>query len=195
MNLIGTILVVFTLAVSLTLLYFSIYPALLVYMLLPALFFTCSWSPVIALAGGVLALVLKPWRYQFGHPSLLQLGAVLAIVVGTVVLLWFGVPRTLAFAVSQDEFEAQVVEAQMQEQGITSLQQPLGIIFVEDYATDSRGGTYFRVSQVQDGIGPDMLSSGFVYQPNDKGTPYGAARYELVALDGDWYWFRVSNDY
>ena len=66
---------------------------------------------------------------------------------------------------------------------------------VDEYTADPRGGVYFRVHRGHDGIGPDVMSYGFVYKPNRIGTPFGAAGYHLFRLGNDWYWFRASDDW
>ena len=45
------------------------------------------------------------------------------------------------------------------------------------------------------GNGPDTLSYGFAYKPNRRGSPFGAARYRVYRVFGDWSWFQASNDW
>jgi len=71
----------------------------------------------------------------------------------------------------------------------------LGIYHVDEWASDQRGGVYFRTGTGPDGIGPDTMSYGFVYRPNREGSPFGASHYMVRRLGGDWYWFRASNDW
>ena len=74
------------------------------------------------------------------------------------------------------------------------LNRRLGIFQVDEYAADPRGGVYVRVHSGGDGLGPDIMSYGFAYQPNSKGTPFGAAEYQTFAIGRGWYWFRASDD-
>ena len=57
------------------------------------------------------------------------------------------------------------------------LERQVGWHVVQDYAADSRGGLYLRVSQAFEGMFPDVVSCGFALHPNAQGTPYGRARY------------------
>ena len=67
----------------------------------------------------------------------------------------------------------------------------LGIYEVGEYAADPRGGVYFRVYDGRYNFGPDRMSYGFAYKPNDKGSPFGEARYRVFPLGHDWYWFQA----
>jgi hypothetical protein len=64
---------------------------------------------------------------------------------------------------------------------------------VQEAEVDERGGLYFVTSTGGDWI--DKVSSGFVFKPNPKGTPFGAAQYSLTQLSGDWYRFYVTDDW
>ena len=75
------------------------------------------------------------------------------------------------------------------------LDRRLGLYQVERYAADPRGGVYFHVHSGADGIGPDRMNYGFVYQPNSRGTPFGAADYRTYKLGDNWFWFRASDDW
>jgi hypothetical protein len=118
-------------------------------------------------------------------------GFVLLVSLG---LLFFNVPRRLGFALSRAQFESQIAAAPKSSHGV-SLDKRLGVYQVDRYATDPRGGTYFRVFEGSDGIGPDTMSYGFVKTPNTEGTPFGAAHYRYRRLIGDWYWFIASDDW
>lgn len=76
-----------------------------------------------------------------------------------------------------------------------ALNRRLGAYEVDEYAADPRGGVFFRVHIGFDGISPDRMSYGFAFKPNRQGTPFGAARYRVYRLGGDWYWFHASNDW
>jgi len=66
---------------------------------------------------------------------------------------------------------------------------------VDDYAGDARGTVFFRVHSGSNGIGPDVMSYGFVRHPSQQGTPFGGAGYQVFHIVDDWYWFRVSDDW
>jgi hypothetical protein len=75
------------------------------------------------------------------------------------------------------------------------LERQIGPYWVDRYGTDRRGGVYFRTHTGPDGIGPDQMSYGFAFQPNDQGTPFGNAGYQFRHLFGDWYVFAASDDW
>ena len=116
------------------------------------------------------------------------------MVCVTYAALRFYIPRRVAFAVVCPEFARHVAAAPVSESGVP-LDRRLGIYRVDEYATDARGGTYFRTGYTADGIGPDRLSYGFAHRPNGAGSPFGAARYRVWRLSRDWYWFRASDDF
>jgi hypothetical protein len=194
-QLIGIVLLIGTVVVSLVLLYLGMYPGRLSDMLFSAVLFGFIWLPVVLLVGAVLAVVL--WRRGTRWADLpLKHAAIALVLLGcTVGLLVTGLPRQVGFSLSRGAFEAQLAAAPVREYGGAPLNAQLGVFVVKDYAADPRGGTYFRVFRGADGIGPDTMSYGFVYQPNDAGTPFGAARYQVGPLGGEWYWFQASDDF
>ena len=113
----------------------------------------------------------------------------------TLGLLRYYIPRRLVFPITRAAFQQLVQQAPVSTYRGKPLNQHLGIFFVDEYAADSRGGVYFRTYVGHDGIGPDQMSYGFAYQPNPRGTPFGAARYIVRPLGQGWYWFRASDDW
>ena len=123
----------------------------------------------------------------------LQAAAISLFAFGLVVLR---VPMRLGFAVSRPAFErflrdaAVPVESQRRS---AELSRWFGIYHVDRWGIDARGGTYFRTGTGADFI--DEFSYGFVFQPNRQGTPFGAAKYYLTRIAGEWRTFSASDDY
>jgi hypothetical protein len=126
----------------------------------------------------------RPWRLAL---------ATSAVALGTATALWFHTSRAIAFSGCAAELEAERPNAPVSEDG-QPFDRRVGPYTVDKYATDTRGGVFFRTARGPDGIGPDEMSYGFVYQPNPSGTPFGNSSYELTHLFGDWYTFSVSDD-
>lgn len=199
-KIVGNIAVAVTVLGCLVLLTLSIYPGVLNDLLFIAILLSFVAVPVLGIilgiAGLVVLLVLArrgslkrpkiPWR---------RIAVVVTILFSTYVAIKFYVPRRIAFAVSRSAFEQLVLQAPKSDRHGTPLNRWVGIYCVDEYATDPRGGVYFRVHIGPDGIGPDCMSYGFTYAPNTKGTPFGAARYRLFELGNDWYWFCASDDW
>ncbi|MBL8822583.1 MAG: hypothetical protein JNJ77_08355 [Planctomycetia bacterium] len=181
---------------SVTAIILSIYPGVLtdaiMYAMIPA-FLTAPFIAVIVLG----TLIAWAWQGKFRTIRIgwKRVAVLLVIIFSTYILLKYYIPRRTAFALSRSSFEQLFPEAKISKYQGTKLNQRLGIYHVDEYAADARGGVYFRVHWGPDGIGPDTMSYGFVYKPNQKGTPFGAARYGLYGLGNDWYWFHASNDW
>jgi len=189
----------------------------------------CVWK-----ATPFLRPLVKPVR---------RLCAVMSIVfITTCALNQQDVPRRLLFDASRTEFTAFLQHDHAAAENLTRserihrecasctgyavaipFEQQIGVYPVLSYAVDSRGGVYFRVSQNGEGMGPDEVSCGLVYQPNSQATPFGRARYTLTKMvpilpvnllsvvlmqhqqrdfneaapiaPEEWYWFCVSDDY
>jgi hypothetical protein len=88
-------------------------------------------------------------------------GAVMLMVLATCALLTFSIPRRIAFATSRSAFQHLVEEVREPDNDRVRLNEWLGFFYVDEYAVDRRGGTYFRVHSGPDGIGPDLMSYGF----------------------------------
>ena len=173
----------------------SVYPGILRDVLFVLVLASILWLPLAAIAAVAWLVLMIRSKVRFIDWPWLRYGLAAAILLSTFVLVLFYVPRRLAFAYSISDFQALVEQAPVHESGGEPLNQRVGVFMVQDYAADPRGGVYFRVYQGGDGIGPDIMSYGFVHQPNREGTPYGAARYGLYHLGSGWYWFRASDDW
>lgn len=151
--------------------------------------------PFMVVAGVVALVVLaqkgKPLRIRLQWR---QAAILLALLFGTYILLEFYVPCRIAFAVSREAFEQTIPLATLSTYGGVALNRQLGVFTVDEFASDARGGVYFRVHDGGAGFGPDIMSYGFVYKPNQNGTPFGSAGYCVFPLGDDWYWFKVSDD-
>lgn len=174
----------------------SIYPGVLNDLVVLGVLGFCFVLPVVGALGliGVILLARKG-RLRGLRIRWTQAAVIFGLLLGTYVLLKFYVPRRIAFAVSRSSFEQMLPQATTSTGQGAALNRRLGLYQVDTYAADPRGGVYFRVHTGPDGIGPDRMSYGFVYKPNDEGTPFGAARYRLFRLGRDWYGFRVSDDW
>lgn len=118
------------------------------------------------------------------------------VVVGlTLLLLTYYVPRRVAFLILRPQFDRLIATLPSDDHRPAELNKWIEVYRVDKYAIDPRGGVYLRTNTSQDGLGPDTVSHGFVYLPNSKGSPFGAARYRVRPISGGWYWFGASNDY
>jgi hypothetical protein len=116
-----------------------------------------------------------------------------AILCCSLLLVFFYVPRRIAFLASRSSFEALVDEAPLREVGGTALNRRLGVYRVEDYAMDPRGGVYFRVYRGAEILDADHVSYGFAYNPNRKGSPFGDDEYLVRRITDRWFWFRAAD--
>lgn len=195
----SNVIIALTALVCVVALAISVYPGVLGDLLFRGILVSCLVFPIVCLVGAmalvVLVVLVRKGKFRGLRVPWKRVGVVFAMVLGTCVLLMFYVPRRIAFAASRAAFEQMVPEARLSEYQGTALNRRLGVYTVDAYAADPRGGVYFRVHRGGDGMGPDRMSYGFVYKPNQKGTPFGAARYRLFRLGDDWYWFRASDDW
>lgn len=203
MKIFSTATIYITLSVCVAILIISIYPGALDSLFFPVILVSIVCVPIFAV------LVIIFWGLRtLGRRDLKSIRLPLqtfvpwrevAIIAGIVlvcyVLLKFYIPRRLAFMVSRTAFEQVRVQLPVSAKGKITLNRKLGLYEVDEYAIDSRGGVYFRVSSGGDGLSPDTISYGFAYQPNREGSPFGAANYQVFYLYGNWYWFRVSDDF
>lgn len=196
----GKSLIIFVSILCPALLVLSVYPGLLSDLLLQA-FFSSAYivvysGPILLIAALITVIVLAargvfrgfrmPWK---------QIGIAAAIFTATGAAIVFYLPCRVAFACSRPAFDALVAPAAPSRTGGQTLNKRLGVYFVDEFATDPRGGAYFRVYKGPDGFGPDTISYGFVHQPNPDGTPFGAKGYQTYPLGGGWYWFEASDDW
>ena len=174
----------------------SVYPGVLNDLLFIGIFLSFLAVPVVGIVGVIVLVVLaREGKLRGLQIPWIRVAAVFALLFATYVLLKFYVPRRIAFATSRASFEQMVPQAAPSEYQGTPLNRRLGVYQVDEYAADPRGGVYFRVYSGGDGFGPDRMSYGFAHKPNQKGTPFGAARYRVFRLGNDWYWFRASDDW
>jgi hypothetical protein len=171
----------------------SIYPGVLFdWLFVWIIFFFVG--PIVGITLFVWLIVLvRGHKLRIGRYSVSGVAVVVAILVATLTLLTFYVPRRIAFAISRASFEPLVQNAPVSWDRVNPLNRRLGPYKVDAYAADARGGVYFRVYTGPDG--PDRMSYGFVYKPNPEGTPFGAASYEVHPLSRDWCWFCASDDW
>jgi hypothetical protein len=95
---------------------------------------------------GVAKATARRWRWLVLSPIVVTL---------SLVLIWFGIPRRVAFLLSRPAFERLVATAPVSTYEVEPLGQRLGPYSAYRYATDPRGGVYFRTHAGPDGIGPD----------------------------------------
>jgi hypothetical protein len=124
-----------------------------------------------------------PWKYT---------AIMLLILITTYAALQFYIPRRIAFAACRSSFQ-QIVDGGVVEN--REFNRRIGPYLIDVCLVDDRGGSYFRVYSGADGIGPDVMSYGFCYEPNRDGSPFGAAHYRTFRLGNGWYWFRASDDW
>lgn len=147
------------------------------------------WALVVALAALADILNRRSLRSAYG----LQAAVLSCFCFGLVVKR---IPLKAGFALSRPAFEELLQTAEVpKEDGQRSqeLSRWIGIYRVDRWGKDKRGGVYFRTGTGMDMI--DQMSYGFVFQPNPKGSPFGAASYSHSRLSGDWRTFSVSDDY
>jgi hypothetical protein len=119
---------------------------------------------------------------------------ILLCIAVTTLLLLTSVPRRLLFRQHQAEFEALLPQAPPPgNHAVIGLNADLNIFWIDQWGTDARGGTYFRTVSGRDQGRAERRSFGFAYQPNEQGSPFGDAGYELQHLTGDWYSFSATD--
>lgn len=199
---ISTLTIYITLFICVAILIISIYPGVLNSLFFPVILVSIVSVPfavLVILFWGLRTLgrrdlksIKLPWQTFVAWR---EVSIIAGIVLVCYVLLKFYIPRRLAFMVSRLAFEQVRVQPPISAKSNIKLNRKLGLYKVDEYAIDSRGGVYFRVFSGGDGLSPDTVSYGFVNQPNHEGSPFGAAEYQVFYLYGDWYWFRVSDDF
>lgn len=192
MRIVANIALALTVLACILVLVFSIYPGLLNDLVLAGialLFFVVPPVGIGSLAvlmylarSGMLADVRIPW---------IQAVTATVVIVGTVFLVRRDVPQRIAFRASREAFDGLLADAPSSKEGVV-LDRRLGAYYVDEYAADPRGGTYFRVYTGTDRTGTVSMSYGFAHSPNPKGSPFGAAKYRTYHVADDWWWFRAS---
>jgi len=158
----------------------------------------CAWLPLLGFWFLLLvSLALREFAARPEPPARprrwgLRSASIMFVTLG---LLWFHVPQRVAFAFCYGDLQGLVDSAPTDAFHGEELGQRAGPYRVDRYAADKRGGAFFRTATGPDGIGPDEMSYGFVFQPNGQGTPFGNAHYRQCHLFGKWYEFAASNDW
>jgi hypothetical protein len=154
--------------------------------------------PLIGLLGLTwLLAAARALPKPFGAGSPIRTRSILAapvIMFITFELLLSYVPRKIAFLAVRNQFSSYLAGAPVSNFQGKPFGRRIGIYAVDTWAADPRGGVYFRTGTGPDGIGPDLMSYGFAFQPNPQGSPYGRSRYTIRPLGAGWYWFTVSDD-
>ena len=184
---------------SLTVLLLSVWPGLLSDIFFIAIILLVKWVPIvlIVLATSIVIGIIRNRRRGVQEKQCFPKREALAIPILAFValaMLVTDVPRQIAFLASKSAFDVAVESAPVSKYGVP-FSRRLGVYKVDEWATDPRGGVYFRVHSGADGIGPDVMSYGFALKPNSKGSPFGRADYATYRLIGDWYVFMASNDW
>ena len=188
---------IFTALGSLAVLSLSIWPGVLVDVIFWIALLSLVWLPLALIALALLGVFLYRRHRQGGLRSIPRREAmeIPTMIILTLVLLYFYVPRRLAFVLCRAAFESTAQAALGSGSGRTSVNSWVGIYWVNECAGDSSGTAFFRVYSSFDGIGPDITSYGFARRPSQHSTPFGSADYHVFHIVDDWYWFRVSDDW
>jgi hypothetical protein len=174
----------------------SVYPGALGDLLFMAIVLSFFVGPIAGITLVVVWIVLaRRHKLPSGPWPLRKIAIGVAIILATLALLVFYVPRRIVFAISRPSFEPLIQNAPVSQCHGVPLNRHLGVYNADEYAADPRGGVYFRVHTGPDGIGPDQMSYGFAHEPNPHGSPFGAASYRVYPLSRNWYWFCASDDW
>jgi hypothetical protein len=198
---------------SLVLLFISIYPGVLADVIFIGILLFPLWLPALGI-GGLILLMMRDQsvgkKPVESDPNLIDEGIgggkgpvfrrCWVVCAPVIVILSFGliptgIPRHIAFYLSQPAFQKYVSTAPVSEYQDKALGRLLGFYYVDRYGADPSGGVYFRTHSGADGIGPDIMSYGFAFRPNPEETSFGRAGYCYSHVVGDWYVFSASNDY
>ena len=193
MKILGKIAALMTIVACTLALAISIWPGWLNDLLLVAIPIGLFAAPCIVLALGVFVFI------QYRHGSL-RIGGLpwkyatitVLMLITTYAALRFYIPRRIAFFSCRSSFQV-IVDGGVVDN--REFNRRIGPFRIDECLIDNRGGTYFRVYSGADGIGPDIISYGFCYNPNGSGSPFGAAHYRISRLGNGWYWFRASDDW
>ncbi len=140
-----------------------------------------------------LSAAVDSWGHSQGKVSRVWIVASALVVLACPL----AIPVRIAFWISRPAFDRYLdpgAPAQLVGRDDT-FDHRLGLYRVDSRSVDPRGGTYFRTHSGGHGIGPDVMSHGFAYRPNNHGTPYGRCGYTLTHLFGSWYRFQACDDY
>jgi hypothetical protein len=171
----------------------SIYPGWLNDLLFVALLLGVFAVPIILIVLAVVAFKqYRRGKLQSERIPWKSVAITFAMLFITYAALRYYVPRRIAFAFCRTTFQQIVDNGVVDNQVFNRRIGPYG---VDESMVDVRGGEYFRVYSGADGLGPDFMSYGFCNNPNDEGSPFGAAHHRTFRLGNDWYWFRASDDW
>lgn len=151
----------------------------------------------IALAGFSIMLLILARRGNLSRLRCSRKFVLLCavLILSSVTLLRFYVPRRVAFTLSRHVFERELGEDALSRISRGHFPRRIGLYQVDRVAADPRGGEYFRVYAGLDGIGPGTTSYGFAHSPNAEGSPFGGKAYRVFNLGSGWHSFRASNDW
>ncbi len=181
----------------------SAFPGVLEDMLHAAILLGIIFVMLIGLPVGLVAALVLLVLWAHGTFTVPRMGPLfwnqiawsVAVLTLTGLLIICNVPQRMMFAMVRPRFE-ELLAAPKNEAGHGApLNERVGPFWVDRCGVDPRGGVYFRTHTGPDGLGPDEMSYGFCFQPNPKGTPFGAAHYGLRAVSPEWFSFAASNDW
>jgi hypothetical protein len=148
---------------------------------------------LVGAVGGWLAVWLQGVRPRQGLERKRWMSTAGCVVLTTALLAFTHVPQRIALWSVRDDFES-LLPAAPPGYGGAPLGRWVGCFYVDHYGADDAGGVWFRTAFHANGIGPDMMSYGFAYRPQEESCPFGGASpCGLVWLFGDWYYFAVSD--
>ena len=193
MTVLGRIIAVGTAVVCLVVLAISIYPGWLNDLFTFAVLLGFLVVPVVLAALFIFVLIqYRRGNLRLDEFPLKYILITLLMLCTTAIALRFYIPRRIAFATCRSSFQLIVDGGIVDDR---EFNRRIGPYQIDECLIDDRGGTYFRVYSGADGIGPDVMSYGFCYNPNRDGSPFGAAQYRTFRLGNGWYWFRASDDW
>jgi hypothetical protein len=182
------------LAITSLLLPLSVYPGLCSELGFLALISSPFWMPAACLSWWAFVDMARDAPDLLGPPpGRRRWRATGALVLGlNCALLWCGAPQRLAFLYARSAFEESIAEAPPAYSSAKTNARRLGLYRMDRFATDPRGGVYFRTRSGPDGFHIGKMSYGFSHRPNPAGSPFGDERYALSHVVGDWYSFQAS---
>ena len=193
MTALGKLAILVTAVACVIALAISVYPGWLNDLLFFAVLIGFFAAPVVLIALAAFVFVQhRRGNLRIGELPWKHATITLLVLFTTYAALRFYVPRRIAFAAYRPSFQRLIDVGVVENRHFNHR---IGPYQIDECLVDKRGGTYFRVYSGADGIGPDVMSSGFCYNPNCDGSPFGAAHYRTFPLGDGWYWFRASDDW
>jgi hypothetical protein len=183
-----------TLAITSLLLPLSVYPGLVSELGFFAAISSPFWMPAACLLWWAFVDTAREVADLFGQPPARRrwLAPAALVLILNCGLLWWGVPRWLAFLHARPGFEAFIATAPPVYSSGEGFDRRLGVYRVNRLATDPRGGVYFQTRSGPDGFRTSKMTYGFSYRPNQAGSPFGDEKYALLHVVNDWYSFQAS---